>query len=75
MATGQEPDKIIINNKEYDLLNNPLEGYLKRHPDDHPVFGSKLPEFQKYKNGERMFSFSTSNDRDYSQHLQLKIIF
>lgn len=64
-ATGQEPDKIIINNKEYDLLNNPLEGYLERHPDDHPVFGPKLPEFQKYKNGERMLSFSTSNDRDY----------
>ncbi|MCT2407480.1 hypothetical protein NZD88_08015 [Chryseobacterium antibioticum] len=64
-ATGQEPDKIIINNKEYDLMNNPLEGYLERHPDDHPVFGPKLPEFQKYKNGERMLSFSTSNDRDY----------
>ncbi|PQA92465.1 hypothetical protein B0A69_15655 [Chryseobacterium shigense] len=64
-ATGQEPDKIIINNKEYDLMNNPLEGYLEKHPDDHPVYGSKLTEFHQYKNGERMLSFSSSNDREY----------
>ncbi|SHK56667.1 hypothetical protein [Chryseobacterium polytrichastri] len=64
-ATGQEPDKIIINNKEYDLLNNPLEKYFQNHPEYHPIYGPKLSEFQKYRNGERMLSFSTSNSRDY----------
>lgn len=64
-ATGQEPDKIIINNKEYDLLNNPLEKYFEEHPDDHPIYGNKLSEFKQYKNGEQMIYFSTSNSRDY----------
>ncbi|SIS83341.1 hypothetical protein SAMN05421786_102432 [Chryseobacterium ureilyticum] len=41
LATGQVPDRIIINNKEYKLLNNPLEKYFDEHPDEHPVYGNK----------------------------------
>lgn len=60
-ATGQVPDKIIINNKEYSLLNNPLNQYFKEHPDDHPIYGKKMHP----KNGELMIPFSTANARGY----------
>lgn len=41
LATGQEPDRIIINNKEYKLLNNPLKKYFDEHPDEHPLYENK----------------------------------
>lgn len=64
LATGQEPDKIIINNKEYNLLNNPLEKYFTEHPELHPIYGS---ENTTKKNGKEKVVFigSTSNYRGY----------
>lgn len=50
-ATSQEPDKIILNNKEYDLLNNPLEKYFELHPEDHPIYSEK--NINRDKNGEK----------------------
>ena len=41
-ATAQAPDKIIIENKEYDLLNNPLENYFVENPDLDPIYGGKI---------------------------------
>jgi len=35
-ATGQYPDKIIIDGKEYSIRNNPLEPYFEKHPDRKP---------------------------------------
>lgn len=35
-ATIQIPDKIIINNKEYDLLTFPLEKYFEKHESKRP---------------------------------------
>ncbi|AZA78019.1 hypothetical protein EG347_11070 [Chryseobacterium sp. G0186] len=62
LGTGQQPDKIIINNKEYDLLNNPLDAYFEKHPDDHPIYG---PKIRKKTEKELMIPFSTSNYRGY----------
>jgi len=62
-ATSQEPDKIIFNNKEYDLLNNPLEKYFEGHPEDHPIYGEKIIYINK--NGEKSIPTSTSNYRGY----------
>lgn len=63
-ATGQEPDKIIINNKEYNLLNNPLDQYFTDHPDHHPIYGSH--NITK-KSGKETVTFvgTTSNYRGY----------
>lgn len=36
LATGQTPDKIIYNGKEYSLHSNPLEAYFEKHPDKRP---------------------------------------
>lgn len=62
LGTGQQPDRIIINNKEYDLLNNPLDKYFEEHPDDHPIYG---PKIRKKKENELMIPLSTSNYRGY----------
>ena len=35
-ATGQYPDKIIIDDKEYLIRNNPLEPYFEKYPDKKP---------------------------------------
>jgi hypothetical protein len=35
-ATGQYPDKVIIDGKEYSIRNNPLESYFEKHPDRKP---------------------------------------
>ncbi len=35
-ATGQAPDKVIYNGKEFYLLANPLENYFEQHPDKRP---------------------------------------
>ncbi|WP_353148707.1 hypothetical protein [Chryseobacterium sp.] len=64
LATGQQPDRIIINNKEYNLLNTPLERYFKDHPDDHPIYGSKSIRKKDGKE-ETIFIGSTSNYRGY----------
>lgn len=62
-ATSQEPNKIILDNKEYDLLNNPLEKYFENHPEDHPIYGEKI--INRDKNGEKQIPASTSNYRGY----------
>jgi len=36
-ATGQYPDKIIIDGKEYSIRNNPLEPYFEKYPDRKPT--------------------------------------
>ena len=64
LATGQEPDRIIINNKEYKLLNNPLEKYFTDHPEHHPIYGSKNT-IKKEGKEETIFIGSTSNHRGY----------
>lgn len=35
-ATGQFPDKIVIDNKEYFIQNNPLEPYFYKYPEKRP---------------------------------------
>jgi hypothetical protein len=35
-ATGQFPDKVIIDGKEYSIRNNPLEPYFEKFPDRKP---------------------------------------
>ncbi|MBC3756766.1 hypothetical protein H7U19_00005 [Hyunsoonleella sp. SJ7] len=35
-ATGQYPDKIIIDGKEYSIRNNPLEPFFEKYPDRKP---------------------------------------
>ena len=35
-ATGQYPDKIIINGIEYSIRNNPLESFFEKYPDRKP---------------------------------------
>lgn len=64
-ATGQTPDKIIINNKEYNLLNNPLEIFFENNPEYHPIYGPHLTLFKKYRNGAMPLPFSTGNYRGY----------
>ncbi|WP_185247134.1 MULTISPECIES: hypothetical protein [Chryseobacterium] len=64
LATGQEPDRIVINNKEYNLLNNPLEKYFTDHPHHHPVYGSHNVIKKKGKETV-IFVGSTSNHRGY----------
>lgn len=64
-ATAQAPDKIIIENKEYDLLNNPLENYFEKNPEMNPIFGGKIEMFEKYKKEVTPIPFSTSNYRGY----------
>ena len=36
VATGQAPDKIIYNGKEFYLLENPLENYFEQYPNKRP---------------------------------------
>jgi hypothetical protein len=35
-ATGQYPDKIVIDGKEYSIRNNPLEPYFEKYPERKP---------------------------------------
>lgn len=35
-ATGQYPDNIVIDSKEYYIKNNPLEPYFEKYPDKKP---------------------------------------
>ena len=64
-ATAQAPDKIIIDNKEYDLLNNPLENYFIKNPELDPIYGGKIKMFEKYKAEIVPIPFSTGNYRGY----------
>ncbi|WP_374360920.1 hypothetical protein [Cloacibacterium sp.] len=64
-ATAQAPDKIIIDNKEYDLLNNPLENYFAKNPELDPIYGGKIKMFEKYKTEIIPIPFSTGNYRGY----------
>lgn len=65
LATAQAPDKIIIENKEYDLLNNPLENYFENNPELDPIYGGKIKMFNKYKTEEIPIPFSTGNYKGY----------
>lgn len=64
-ATGQAPDKIIIDDKEYDLLTNPLESYFAKNPELDPIYGGKIKMFNKYKTDVIPIPFSTGNYRGY----------
>lgn len=64
-ATAQTPDKIIIDGKQYDLLNNPLEHFFTSHPKLDPIYGGKIKMFNKYKNKPYPIPFSTGNYRGY----------
>lgn len=65
LATAQATDKIIINNKEYRLLNNPLEKYFKDNPEYDPIYGPHLSMFKEYRNKPIPVPFSTGNYRGY----------
>ncbi len=65
LATAQATDIIIINNKEYPLLNNPLDRYFKENPEYHPIYGPHLKMFKKYRNKPIPLPFSTGNYRGY----------
>lgn len=39
LATAQEPDKIMYEGKEYELLINPMEPYFQKYPDKRPKGG------------------------------------
>lgn len=65
LATAQAPDKIIIENKKYDLLNNPLENYFEKNPELHPIYGGKIKMFNKYNEEFVPIPFSTGNYRGY----------
>jgi|JI9StandDraft_1071089.scaffolds.fasta_scaffold129764_2 hypothetical protein len=64
-ATAQTPDKIIIDEKQFDLLNNPLEQFFKIHPELDPIYGGKIKMFNKYRNKPIPIQFSTGNYRGY----------
>jgi len=64
-ATAQAPDKIIIENKEYNLLNNPLEFFFAKNPEFDPIYGGKIKMFDKYKIEIIPIPFSTGNYRGY----------
>lgn len=69
-ATAQEPNKIIIGGKEYDLLNDPLESYFEQHPEDHPIDGEKI--IKKNKKGEKILKISSGNWRGYLAYFEIK---
>ena len=71
-ATSQAPDKIIIENQEYDLLNNPLENYFTRNPKLDPIYGGKIKMFNKYKTEIIPILFSTGNYRGYIATFKLE---
>lgn len=68
-ATGQEPNFIKIDGKEYDLLNDPLEKYFQEHPENHPIFGEKF--IKKDEKGETYFTTSTGNWRGYVAYFEI----
>ena len=68
-ATGQEPNFIKIDGKEYQLLNDPLEKYFKEHPENHPVYGEKF--IKKNEKGETYFKTSTGNWRGYVAYFEI----
>ena len=70
--TAQAPDRIIINDKEYSLLNNPLEKYFKDHPEYHPVYGPHLAMFKRYRTEAIPLPFSTGNYRGYIATFKLE---
>ena len=69
-ATSQAPDKIIIENKEYDLLNNPLENYFEKNPEFHPIYGGKIKMYNR--DNEQVVPFSTGNYRGYIATFRLE---
>ncbi len=71
-ATAQAPDRIIIDNKEYDLLNNPLENYFTKNPELDPIYGGKIKMFEKYNNEIIPIPFSTGNYRGYVATFKLE---
>ncbi|AYZ34342.1 hypothetical protein EGY07_01585 [Chryseobacterium indologenes] len=71
-ATAQAPDGIIINDKEYSLLNNPLEKYFKDHPEYHPVYGPHLAMFKRYRTEAIPLPFSTGNYCGYIATFKLE---
>ncbi|WBV58822.1 hypothetical protein PFY10_10220 [Chryseobacterium daecheongense] len=68
-ATGQQSNFINIDGKKYELLNDPLEGYFEKHPEDHPVYGEKF--VRKNENGDETFLMTTSNHRGYIAYFEI----
>lgn len=68
LATGQQTNFITIQGKKYELLNDPLESYFKKHPEDHPVYGEK---FVKKNGEEEMLPLSTGNWRGYIAYFEI----
>jgi len=68
-ATGQKPNFIKIDGKEYELLNDPLEKYFNEHPENHPVFGEKF--IKKNEKGETLIKTSTGNWRGYVAYFEI----
>ncbi|MDC8105407.1 MULTISPECIES: hypothetical protein [Chryseobacterium] len=68
-ATGQQSNFITIDGKNHKLLNDPLEGYFVKHPEDHPVYGEKF--VRKNENGDETFLMTTSNHRGYIAYFEI----
>ncbi|MDY3528800.1 hypothetical protein PG593_03270 [Riemerella anatipestifer] len=64
-ATGQTPNKIIIDDKEYDLLTNPIESYFAKNREVDPIYEGKIKMFDRYKTELIPIPFSTGNYRGY----------
>lgn len=69
LATGQQTNFITIQGKKYKLLNDPLESYFEKHPEDHPVYGEKF--VRKNENGDETFSMTTANHRGYIAYFEI----
>lgn len=69
LATGQESNYILISGKEYQLLNDPLENYFIKHPNNHPIYGKKFAI--KNEKGEQIISMSTGNWRGYVAYFEI----
>lgn len=41
-ATSQQPDLIIYDGKQHNLITNPLEDYFEKNPEKLPLGGVKL---------------------------------
>ncbi len=75
-ATSQEPNRIILENKEYSLLSNPLEKYFELHPEDHPIHGEKIFKTNKkgvVPSGEFLDSANFGYSYLYTQYILLTI--
>ncbi|WP_345991929.1 hypothetical protein AAEU33_08095 [Chryseobacterium sp. Chry.R1] len=68
-ATGQQSNFITINGKKHKLLNDPLESYFEKHPEDDPIYGEKF--VRKNEKGEEIISISTGNWRGYVAYFEI----